>query len=185
MHRQPYHQGICPGNDLISPPSHSRSSSWLSFQRCDNLGVRLPKPVYFGILLCLYPSDRVCPFVNSIHSQVPSGFYTATAVPVSLPANAASMRMSSYNDLRYISLLSIRFCRSEGNHTSDETHICPCSSYYPFAFILLIGCKDRHLNAISNPPVDISAYFLLDIKYLQSQFSNFCWTVVSRILLFV
>ena len=132
----------------------------------------------FGTHLCLYPSDRVCPFVNSIHSQVPSGFYTATAEPISLPANAASMRMSWYNDLRYISLLSIRFCRSEGNRTSGGKHICPCSSYYPFAFILLIGCKDSHLNAISNLPVEISADFLLDIKYLQCHFSNFCWTVV-------
>ena len=182
MHRQPYHQGICPGNDLISPLSHSLSSSWLSLQRCDSLGVHLPKPMCFGTHLCLSPSDRVCPFVNSIHSQVPSGFYTATAEPVSLPANAASMRMSWYNDLRYISLLSIRFCRSEGNRTSGGIHICPCSSYNPFAFILLIGCKDSHLIAISNLPVEISADFLLDIKYLQCHFSNFCWTVVKEVI---
>ena len=90
--------------------------------------------------------------------------------------------MSWYNDLRYISLLSIRFCRSEGNRTSGGKHICPCSSYYPFAFILLIGCKDSHLNAISNLPVEISADFLLDIKYLQCHFSNFCWTVVFNLM---
>jgi len=88
--------------------------------------------------------------------------------------------MSWYNDLRYISLLSIRFCRSEGNRTSGGIHICPCSSYNPFAFILLIGCKDSHLIAISNLPVEISADFVLDIKYLQCHFSNFCWTVVLR-----
>ena len=86
MHRQPYHQGICLGNDLISPLSHPWSSSRLYLQRCDSLGVHLLKPTYFGIHLCLYPSDRVCPFVNSIHSQVPSDFYTATAEPISLPA---------------------------------------------------------------------------------------------------
>jgi len=126
-------------------------------------------------MISTWRSARIC-------QSGAAGFYTATAVPVSLPANAASMRMSSYNDLRYISLLSIRFCRSEGNHTSDETHICPCSSYNPFAFILLIGCKDSHLMAISNLPVEISADFLLDIKYLQCHFSNFCWTVVKQMI---
>lgn len=52
--------------------------------------------------------------------------------------------------------------------------------FSPFAFILQIGYNDRNWNAISNPHIEISVVFLLYNKYLQSHFSDYCWTEVAH-----
>ncbi len=39
-------------------------------------------------------------------------------------------------------------------------------------FKALIGCKNKHSIVISNPQVEISSNYVMNIKYLQSQYYN-------------